>query len=443
MPRSHYEWNEGRISPIEEHSLAKHRILREYILDYIRILTSNPKRERLHLDIIDGFAGGGTYVLPNGNDHYGSPVILLRALDEGVQRVNQTRRKPLTLTSKAYFIEKEKRTHELLQDTLAEVGLGEDHRVSSIHGEFSETLDGLIVDIKKRRGKVFRAIFVLDQYGYSDVTIRDLRKIFAELPHAEVFMTLAVDSVLAYQSSAQSSVAELGRALLSDASDRAILQALLEGQLTEQQLGPDTESGRKVRFLVQVYLRSLFTQIAGVSFYTPFFIKSPVSHRSYWFCHLANSSRAHDVVKVRHWAEQNSFLHTGGAGLDMLGYDPRRPPQGLQTAFVFDDSAKTIQHRALLDDLPAQVRKLAKSHQIRFSTLYELTCNDTPATKEHVADAVNALCTSGELAKCSVHQGRRGTTTALADDDLISIPRQGNLFMDFGFKLVSGASDSK
>ena len=69
MPRSHYEWPEGRSSHIEEHSLAKHRILREYILDYIRILTSNPKRERLHLDIIDGFAGGGTYVLPNGGNH--------------------------------------------------------------------------------------------------------------------------------------------------------------------------------------------------------------------------------------------------------------------------------------------------------------------------------------------------------------------------------------
>ncbi len=443
MPLKHYSWNEGRISPIEEHSLAKHRILREYVLDYIRILTSDPRRDRMHLDIVDGFAGGGTYILPDGNKHYGSPVVLLRALDEGVRNVNQTRRKPLTLTSKAYFIEKEKRTHELLQGTLTEVGLSVDNRIVSIHGEFSDQLDGIIADIKKRRATVFRAIFVLDQYGYSDVTIKDLRKIFAALPHAEVFMTLAVDCVLAYQSDAQSSVAELGRVLLSDPSERAVLKALLDGQLTEHQLGPDTDAGRKARFLVQVYLRSVFTRIAGVRFYTPFFIKSPISHRSYWFCHLANSSRAHDVVKVRHWAEQNCFLHAGGAGLDMLGYDPRRPPLGLQTAFVFDESAKDLQHRALLDEIPAQVHRLAKNQQLRFSTLYELTCNDTPATKEHVAEAINALCANGEIDKCSVHHGRRHTTTALADDDLISIPRQGNLFIDFGFKLDSPASEPR
>lgn len=378
----------------------------------------------------------------NRDPHYGSLVVLLRALDEGVQKVNQTRRKPLTLTSKAYFIEEEKCTHELLQDTLTKVGLSADNRVVSIHDEFSKQLDRLIADIKQRRATIFRAIFVLDQYGYSDVTINDLRRIFVELPHAEVFMTLAIDSVLAYRSDAQSSVAELGRALLSDPSERAVLQALLAGELTEQQLEPHTDLGRKARFLVQVYLRSMFTRIAGVRFYTPFFIKSPTSRRSYWFCHLANSSRAHDVVKVRHWAEQNSFLHTGGAGLDMLGYDPRRPPQGLQTAFVFDETAKDIQRSALLDDLPAQIRRLAKNHQIPFSTLNELTCNDTPATKEHVAEAINALCAAGELAKCSAHQGRRGTTTALEDDDLLSIPRQGNLFIDFGFKLKSDAADS-
>lgn len=440
MPLKHYPWDEGEIAAIEEHSLAKHRILREYVLDYIRILTSNPRQERIHLDIVDGFAGGGTYLMPNGSHHYGSPVVLLRALDEGVQKVNQARRKPLSLTSKAYFVEKEASTYALLGKTLTDVGLATDNRIVSVHGEFSQELARIIADIKKRRARTYRAIFVLDQYGYSDVTIADLRNIFSELPCAEVFMTLAVDCALAYQPDAHSSIAELGRVLLSDPSEREVLRALFQGEITEKQLGPDTDLGRKTRFLVQVYLRNVFTQAAGVRFYTPFFIKAPTSHRSYWFCHLANSPRAHDVVKLRHWAEQNSFLHTGGAGLNMLGYDPRRPPQGLQTAFMFDESAQKIQHRALLDELPAQVRKLANANQvpfnanqIPFSMLYELTCNDTPATKEHIAEAVNELCAAGELAKCSAHQGRRGTATAVADDDLISIPRQGNLFVDFGF----------
>ncbi|MFJ1284466.1 three-Cys-motif partner protein TcmP, partial [Acinetobacter baumannii] len=43
-----------------------------------------------------------------------------------------------------------------------------------------------------------RALFVLDQYGYSDVPMHCLRDIFAKLKHAEVILTFYIDALIKY-----------------------------------------------------------------------------------------------------------------------------------------------------------------------------------------------------------------------------------------------------
>ena len=45
-------------------------------------------------------------------------------------------------------------------------------------------------------------------------------------------------------------------------------------------------------------------------------------------------------MKELHWNIKNQFVHYGGAGLLMLGYDPACPPDDTQQkAFGFDKSA--------------------------------------------------------------------------------------------------------
>ena len=82
MPRKDYEWDFAEPPPIGPHSLAKHRILREYVEEYVRVLTSNPRIDRLVLNLVDGFAGGGLYVDHAAPTiiHPGSPQILLDAV---------------------------------------------------------------------------------------------------------------------------------------------------------------------------------------------------------------------------------------------------------------------------------------------------------------------------------------------------------------------------
>jgi hypothetical protein len=170
-----------------------------------------------------------------------------------------------------------------------------------------------------------------------------------------------------------------------------------------------------------------FTAEVGSRFYTPFFIMSRESNRPYWFLHMANNSRANDVVKALHWEVENHFLHFGGAGLGMLGYDPDADPEVTgQTAFMFDDDARARTRDALLVALPA---RLASNHAegVAFDDLFGEVCNETPATRELLAAAVRDLCVAGELEKKGATGERRASTTMPHGDDLVRAARQGIL----------------
>lgn len=98
MAKKEYGWDGSNVPVIGEHSLAKHRILREYVERYIEILTTNPRIERLNLALVDGFAGGGIYQRKGHRElHFGSPAILIEAVAAAQLRVNQTRRKPVAI----------------------------------------------------------------------------------------------------------------------------------------------------------------------------------------------------------------------------------------------------------------------------------------------------------------------------------------------------------
>src|SRR5690606_5526842 len=96
MPRKEYGWANGTIPAIAPHSLAKHRILREYVQRYIHVLTARPGTEVLRLTLVDGFAGGGEYLGSEGRIlHPGSPQILIDAVRTAEASVNANRNKPV------------------------------------------------------------------------------------------------------------------------------------------------------------------------------------------------------------------------------------------------------------------------------------------------------------------------------------------------------------
>jgi three-Cys-motif partner protein len=417
MPKKEYGWGQGDLPEIAPHSLAKHRILREYVETYIRVLTAKPGIERLRLALVDGFAGGGEYVAQGSKlVHPGSPQILLDAVRTAEAAANVTRKKPVKIDARFYFVEKDAATAKYLDGVLQRrpTWKPEAESVRIVEGVFEEQIDGILADIEAG-GRANRTIFVLDQYGYTAVPVPLIGKIFETLPNAEIFLTIAVGWIVAYLPTAKVVAEKLG-------IDKTVLDRGCRDEVDG--LAADEPGRRPDLLAVQRILHHAFTHGVRSRFYTPFFIVSRVSNRPYWFLHMANSPRANDVVKALHWEVQNHFEHFGGPGLAMLGYDPGEDPDVTgQTRFSFDDPAKARTRSALMAGLPTRIRN-EYSGRISLADLFRGVCNETPATVSILAEAVRDLCVEGELSKRGAAGERREESTLTRRDDIIELARQ-------------------
>jgi len=358
MPRKEYNWENGP-AELEPHSLAKHTILRTYVEEYLRIRTINGNIPQFRITLVDGFAGGGEYVVKGGGGtiHDGSPVILVGAVNAATKRLNDARKNGVVVDANFVFVEKNRSAHNYLKDALRRRF---DHayieqKVQLIHGAFEDHVWDIVNNIKSASGRKPQPIFILDQYGYGKIPVDMIARIMKELPKAEIFLTLAVDYLADYSSTLGIALERL-RSLLH--VDTAHVQAILDGKKEPEELEtlPEDERHRSM-LLIQRILHDAFAQNAGALCYTPFFITSASSRKSYWFLHLANSSRANDVVKQLHWNITNHFEHHGRAGTQMLvlGVDPMKPPKE-QGTFTFGVTAQELTVGAPLPGLPCRLR---------------------------------------------------------------------------------------
>ncbi len=121
-----------------------------------------------------------------------------------------------------------------------------------------------IVEAVKRKGHSHRALFFLDQYGWSDVSFASVRSIFANLKNPEVILTFSVDSLIDYFR-AEVSNTRGGRA------------AEITNEFAKSLVAIKTEQG--ARYVIQNFLYKHVTAKTGAEFYTPFFIRSADNHR--------------------------------------------------------------------------------------------------------------------------------------------------------------------
>jgi three-Cys-motif partner protein len=324
MEKSGYEWEIGRPPPVlRVHSLAKHDVLRTYLVRYLKVLAANPKIDRFRLTLVDGFSGGGLYLHETSRKEVeGSPLIFLSATRDAEAEINLGRKKNFTLDAHYIFIEKQLQTLEYLRRLLTDRGHGRllDNRVRLLHGAFIDKVQDIIRFILNK-GRTGRAIFLLDQYGYKDVPFPLLKQLFSALPNAEVILTFAVDALIDYLSDSTRSehtVANIGLGSL-DARDFAKLKGASDR-----------------RYFIQSRLSPIMHKESGASFFTPFFIVSRESNRDYWLVHLSMHARARDEMAKLHWELHNYFRHNGGAGLHMVGYDPNKDDE-LSGQFGFED----------------------------------------------------------------------------------------------------------
>ena len=174
-----FTWHPDRPPPpIEPTTKAKLAVVKNYLSAYFDRLNVNPSREVFKLDLVDGFAGGGTF-LDGDEEIPGSPLIMLQEARAARERLNKTRTKPLNVDCRFHFVDIEKDHTDHLRRVLAENG----HQVEGgdivIHNSpFRDVADSIIADVARRQPRAGRALFFLDQTGFAQVEIELISRIF-------------------------------------------------------------------------------------------------------------------------------------------------------------------------------------------------------------------------------------------------------------------------
>lgn len=401
--------------PIEPHSIAKLDVLHGYLTRYIETLGSNARMPILRLDIVDGFAGGGLFTEKSGAIRLGSPLTFLESIEAARVSISEKRGRPLEIQARYFFIDSSKQAIDYLRDTLISKGYKReiDKTIFLIHAEFIEVYDKVISKIKTRSNRA-KAIFLLDQCGYSDAPLDVLAFILSKLPRSEIILNFATDSLLSY---------------LTDSE--AFRQALTKAAISESILEDDTIKGKEKgwRFVAERELSRELKQGSGARYYTPFYIVSEESHRAYWLVHLCMHPKAHDEMVKTHWQVGNLFRHYGSAGtkMQMWGYSAKSDPDlsGILD-FGFDEMDKDECIRTLNADLPELV--YSQDDGIRFSDLMGMIANNTVASEEMIKERLGFLQQEDDLEIITPNQNQRTVSLRISPDDILRKRKQLRLF---------------
>lgn len=410
MVKKRYDWENG--VELEEHSRRKHKILREYIFDYLTVRCTLPQQQRFRLAIVDGFAGGGRYKCGTP----GSPLIFIEELKAAVSAVNTKRADKglgeIEVECLLVFNDACRVAIELLKSHVAP--LQADIRATSprlhLRLEYlNDAFEASYPSIKRflEQGRYRSVLFNLDQSGHRRVERGTILDIMNSCPSVEIFYTFAIKSLLAFLPKAQREKlhAQFGNLGISGNDLEA-----LDGFMGQQKwLG----TAEKLVF-------DSFRLCAP--YVSPFSINNPDGWR-YWLIHFAKSYRARQVYNnILH---RNSSLqaHFGRSGLNMLTYDPQHDEAML---YLFDDAGRASAKTQLQGDIPRLVSEAGDA--IWVTNFYEGIYNVTPS---HADDVHAAIMDNPDLVVITPAGGERRKASKIGVHDIIKLKAQRSFFPMF------------
>ncbi|MEF9384905.1 three-Cys-motif partner protein TcmP [Ralstonia solanacearum species complex bacterium KE056] len=412
----HYTWVWGSPPPLlKRHSEVKHALLRNYLVDYFLTLVSLPQQDKIQLTVVDGFCGGGLYLNEDGQEVPGSPLVILEAIREAEILVNvrQERRKPILIDVELICIDASEQSLDYLERLLGERGYGAalaNGNVRIVKGEFADHCGAAIQRCRDRSPRSGRALFVLDQYGYSDVPMHCLRDIFAKLKHAEVILTFYIDALIKYLN--ERNLAAFEKATGISASVRA-------SEIDEIKQSP------RWRVHLQSSLYRDLTDQCSAQFYTPFFVRPERGHGDFWLLHLSQHWKARDVMASTHWQHHNHFAHYGDAGFHMFstGYISKIDDEHkLQAGFDFSEVAAAVSKETMIEQIPAMLFDGAEG--MTFEQFFLRLINTTPATRDMVEATLLELHQGGEIVVVDESGDPSRARVSLKNNHVLRLPPQ-------------------
>ena len=398
-----YAWSSG--AELDDHSRRKHKILREYLADYMAVRCVLPMQTRFRLAIVDGFAGAGRYKCGSP----GSPLIFLEVLTQSIERLNIERaaQGKAKITFDVLLI---------LNDALPDVIELLKTNIAPLVAEARTSLPNINLDVQflsqpfveayptirahlKDKGFESNVLFNLDQCGHSKVSMEALNEILSRYPSAEIFLTFAIQTLLTY--------------LRKDS--RPHLEASLKPfGVKSSELDDLNEIAAKQEWLGAAE-RIVFQAFKNCGAYTsPFSINNPSGWR-YWMIHFANSYKARQVYNEVLHRNSSTQAHFGRSGLKMLSYDPR--DEG--SLYLFDQQDRENAVEELYDDIPRVVANFGDT--IGVSDFYQTVYNETPA---HRDDIHNAIMLNPDIEVVTPSGNERRKAHTIKTEDVLKLKPQ-------------------
>lgn len=417
MVEKRYEWVDG--AKLEEHSRRKHKILREYVFDYLTVRCKLPQQERFRLAIVDGFAGGGRYQCGTP----GSPLIFIEELTRAVEAVNAHRAVQglgaIEVECLLIFNDASRDAIELLkahvvpmQANIAETCPKLHLRVEYLNA-FFETAYPKIKALLEQ-GRYRSVLFNLDQCGDRHVERDTIIDIMRSYPAAEIFYTFMISSLLAFLRKDQPDQ-------LTTRLDYLGLKSADIGELNGV-MSKNDWLGTAEKIVFDVFRRC-------APYVSPFSINNPDGWR-YWLIHFANACRARQVYNNILHDNATLQAHFGRSGLNMLSYDPRHDEGML---YLFDNDGRASAKSQLLGDIPRLVAEAGDAMSVM--DFYESIYNVTPA---HADDVHAAIIENPDLEVITPAGGERRKANTININDVIKVKMQRSFFPMF---LNAGAND--
>lgn len=407
MAKKPYDWLGG--AELNEHSKRKHKILREYVSDYVRVRCTLPQQERFRLAVVDGFAGGGRYQCGTA----GSPLIFIEELRRASDALNLQRAgqglSPIEIECLLVFNDYSRDIINLLKKNCAPLlaTINEDcprlHlRVEYMHDPFEVAypkIKGLLA-----QGGYRSVLFNLDQCGDRHVENNTIQDIMRTFPAAEIFYTIMIESLLAFLK--KNDPEQLRKRLAPLGVTEAKLQTLSGMMGRNEWLGTAESIVFDAFRLCAPYV-------------SPFSINNPDGWR-YWLVHFANNYRARQVYNNILHNNASLQAHFGRSGLNMLHYDPRNDERIL---YLFDDEARSSAKDQLSGDIPRLVTDSGDAMGVM--EFYGSIYNMTPA---HSDDVHHSIIENPDLEVITPSGGKRRKSNTIKIDDVIRFKAQRSFF---------------
>ncbi|MGI6682045.1 MAG: three-Cys-motif partner protein TcmP [Myxococcota bacterium] len=163
---------------IDQHTKAKHDILRRYLTAWFPILGTQYSR----VVYIDGFCGPGRY---KGGEP-GSPIVAVRA---AINHYKEMRQEIVF-----WFIDERQYRIDYLKQELGTLDMPAHFKVFAETGRFDEKFERMMDQLEGANGKLAPTFAFIDPFGFSGIPFHLLERLLKQ-KHCEIFITFMVDAI--------------------------------------------------------------------------------------------------------------------------------------------------------------------------------------------------------------------------------------------------------